>query len=101
MTKVPDVLQAASKEYTLLLDNDKVRVMELRLKPGQKAPMHNHPNDHVVFVMEDAKFRLSFPDGKSQDVDLKSGKVIWMGAGQHETENVGTTNGYNLVIEVK
>lgn len=101
MAKVQDVLQVASAAYTLLLDNDKVRVMEVRLKPGQKAPMHNHPNDHVVFVMQDAKFRLTFPNRKSQDVELKSGKVIWMDAGQHETENVGPTDGYNLVIEVK
>ncbi len=101
MTKIQDVLKAASNAYGLLLENDKVRVMEVRLKPGQKAPMHDHPNDHVVYVMKDAKFKLSFPDGKSLDIELKSGKVIWMEAGQHETENVGTTDGHNLVIELK
>jgi beta-alanine degradation protein BauB len=63
--------------------------------------MLNHPNDHVVYVMKDAKFKLSFPDGKSTKVDLKSGKVLWMEAGAHETENVGKTEGLNLVIEVK
>lgn len=101
MTKIQDVMTAASKAYGLLLENDKVRVMEIRLKPGQKAPMHNHPNNHVVYVMKDAKFKLSFTDGKSTEVDLKSGKVLWMEAGAHETENVGTTEGHNLVIELK
>ena len=101
MTKVQDVMTAASNAYDLLLENDKIRVMEIRLKPGQKAPMHNHPNNHVVYVMKDAKFKLSFPDGKSTEVDLKSGKVLWMEAGAHETENVGKTEGLNLVIEVK
>jgi quercetin dioxygenase-like cupin family protein len=101
MAKIQDVMTAALKAYGLLLENEKVRVMEVRLKPGQKAPMHNHPNDHVVYVMKDAKFKLSFPDGKSTEVDLKSGKVLWMEAGAHETENVGKTEGHNLVIEVK
>jgi quercetin dioxygenase-like cupin family protein len=101
MTKVQDVLKAAPEAYGLLLENDKVRVMEVRLKPGQKAPMHDHPNKHVVYVMKDAKFKLSFPDGKSTQVDLKTGKALWMEAGSHETENVGQTDAHNLVIELK
>jgi beta-alanine degradation protein BauB len=101
MAKIQDVLKAASNAYGLLLENDKVRVMEIRLKPGQIAPMHNHPNDHVVYVMKDAKFKLSFPDGKNMEIELKSGKVVWMEAGAHEIENVGTTAGHNLVIELK
>lgn len=100
MANIPDVLSAASKAYGLLLENNKVRVMEVRLKPGQKAPMHNHPNDHVVYVKNDARFKLSFPDGKSSVFDLKAGQVLWLEAGPHETENVGKTEGHNLVIEV-
>ena len=101
MAKIPDVMTAAPGAYALLLDNDRVRVMEVRLKPGQKAPMHDHPNDHVVFVVKDAKFKLTFPDGKDNVVDLKAGKTLWMDAGAHETENVGTSDGYNLVVEIK
>jgi quercetin dioxygenase-like cupin family protein len=101
MTKIQDVMTVASKAYGLLFENDKVRVMEVRLKPGQKAPMHNHPNDHVVYVMKDAKFKISSPDGKNAEFELKSGKSFWMEAGPHETENVGKTDGHNLVIELK
>jgi beta-alanine degradation protein BauB len=101
MANIPDVLTAASNAYGLLMKNKKVRVMEVYLKPGQKAPMHNHPNDHVVYVKNDAKFKLSFPDGKSSVFDLKAGQTLWIEAGPHETENVGTTEGDNLVIELK
>jgi quercetin dioxygenase-like cupin family protein len=101
MANIPDALTAAPGAYGLLLENEKVRVMEVRLKPGQKAPMHNHPNDHVVYVLNSARFRLSFPDGKDAIFDLNAGQVLWLEAGPHETENVGTTDGQNLVIEVK
>ena len=101
LTKIPDVLTAASNAYRLLLENDHVRVMEINLKPGQKAPMHDHPNGHVVYVKNDTKFKLSFPDGTSSVVDLKAGQTIWMEAGQHETENVGATEGQNIVVEIK
>jgi quercetin dioxygenase-like cupin family protein len=48
MERIPDVLKPAANAYKLLMENEKVRVLDIRLKPGEKAPMHNHPNDHVV-----------------------------------------------------
>ena len=101
MANVPDVLTAAASAYTLLLENESVRVLEIRLKPGQKAPMHNHPNNHVVYVRNAMRIKLSFPDGKEAVTDLKAGQVLWLEAGPHEAENVGTTDADNLVIEVK
>ncbi|MEN6329415.1 MAG: cupin domain-containing protein [Methanobacteriaceae archaeon] len=101
MTKIPDVLQVTASGYNLLMENEKVRVMEMRLKPGQKSPMHNHPHDHVVYVFKDAKFKLSFPDGKNAEFELRTGETLWIEAGPHETQNIGSTEGHNLVIETK
>ncbi len=101
MEKVPDVLESAANAYKLLMENERVRVLDIRLKPGEKAPMHLHPNDHVVHVQNDAKFKLTFSDGKSREVDLKSGQTLWMEAGAHATENVGNSEAHNLVVELK
>ena len=101
MDKAQDAMKAASKVYRLLMENEKVRVMDLRLKPGEKAPMHNHPTKHVVYVMTDAKFKLTSPDGKAQDLDLKAGQTLWMEAESHEAANIGRTEGHLLVVEVK
>ncbi|MGZ7116489.1 MAG: cupin domain-containing protein [Methanobacterium sp.] len=101
MTNVPDVLKVKNSGYNLLMENEKVRVMDMRLKIGQKSPMHNHPHDHVIYVFKDAKFKLSFPDGNSDEFELKAGTVIWMEAGSHETENIGRSEGHNLVTELK
>jgi quercetin dioxygenase-like cupin family protein len=99
--KIPDVLKSAANAYKLLMENEKVRVLDIHLKPGEKAPMHNHPNNHVVYIMNNAKFKLTFSDGKSDEFDLKAGQAIWMKAGSHATENIGTSEGHNLVVEVK
>ena len=101
MANVPDVMMAAASAYTVLLENDAVRVMEVRLKPGQKAPMHNHPHNHVAYIKNDMRLKLTFPDGKEVVSDLKAGQTLWLDAGPHQAENVGTTDGHNLVIEVK
>jgi len=97
----PDVLKSAANAYKLLMENEKVRVMDMHLKPGEKAPMHNHPDDHVVYVMNNAKFRLTFTDGRSNEFDLHAGQAFWMDAGSHATENVGRSDGHNLVLEIK
>ncbi len=101
MANVPDVMVAAKNAYQVLMENENVRVMEVRLKPGEKAPMHNHPNSHVVYVKTDSKLKLTFPDGKDNVIDLKAGQSLWLDAGPHEAENVGKTDFDNLVIEVK
>ncbi len=101
MEKILDVLKVAANAYTLLMENKKVRVLDIRLKPGEKAAMHNHPNNHVIYVMNNAKFKLTFADGKTGEFDLKSGEALWMEAGSHATENIGTTDGHNLVVEIK
>ncbi len=101
MTDIPDVLEVAKSGYNLLLENKKVRVMEIKLKPGEISPMHNHPNDHVIYVVKDALFKLNFPNGKSDEFDLKTGKVLWIEAGPHQTENIGSTDGHCIVVETK
>jgi beta-alanine degradation protein BauB len=101
MSNILDVLEVPNSGYNLIMENEKVRVMEMKLKPGEKSLMHNHPNDHVVYVFNNAKFKLSFPDGNNNEFELKAGQALWIEAGPHETENIGTTNGHNLVTEIK
>ena len=101
MTDIPDVLDVAKSGYKLLLENKRVRVLEIILKPGKRSPMHNHPNDHVIYVVKDATFQLTFPDGTTDKFDLQNGKVLWINAGPHQTENIGSSEGHCIVVETK
>lgn len=75
--------------------------MKMRLNPGQESPMHNHPHDHIIYVLNDAEFKLTYPDKTSSEFKLKKEQVIWIKAGPHKTRNIGTTEGHNLVTEIK
>jgi beta-alanine degradation protein BauB len=101
MQPIPDVLKAASNAYRLLMENKRVRVLDIRLRPGEQAPMHEHPNDHVVYVMSNAKLKLTFADGKSGVFNVDAGQTLWMEAGSHATENIGLSEAHNLVVELK
>ncbi len=100
MVEGADPAKVASNVYKLAMENDRVRVFDVKFKPGDKAVMHGHP-DHVVFVLEGGTNRLTFPDGKSRDFDLQAGQALWIDAGQHETVNVGKSNVRLLVLELK
>jgi len=99
-TEWRDPAVVAGDVYTLLMENERVRVFDVRFKPGQKAAMHNHPG-HVVYVIDDGTLKLTLPDGNSQVIPLKAGQAIWIDAGPHAAENVGRTEAHNLAIELK
>ena len=101
MPHVADVLEVASNAYRLVLENDRVRVLEVVLQPQERAVMHNHPHDHVVYVLNDARFKLETPDGKIGEFDLKAGQALMIDSGAHETTNIGSTIGRNIVVELK
>lgn len=100
MEQMYDALHAAPNVYKLLMENDRVRVFDARFKPGEKAAMHTHP-DHIVYVFNDGKLKLSPSKGKTQEMDLKAGQTIWMDAISHAAENLGKNDAHFLVVELK
>ncbi len=95
-----DPAEVASNVYKKVFENERIRLFDVRFKPGDKAVMHGHPN-HLVYVLEGGTNRLAFPDGTTQDIDLTPGAAIWLPAGQHETTDSGTTEVHLLVFEVQ
>jgi len=95
-----DPLQVGPTIYKLLFENERVRVFEVRFKPGERIAMHSHP-DHMVYVLADGQLQLSSPDGKSVEVGLQAGQTLWIPAQTHAAENVGATDAHSLVVELK
>ena len=92
-------LEVAANVYTFKMENDRVRVLNVTFKPGDKAVMHHHP-DHVVYVLEGGKMKLT-SQGKTDIFDLKTGETLFLNAQSHEAENIGQTTFDLLVVELK
>jgi quercetin dioxygenase-like cupin family protein len=97
--KENDPLVAASNVYKLLNENDKVRVLEVLFKPGDVAKMHHHP-DHVVYALKGGKGSFT-SGGKTQEMDVKTGSVLFLEAQDHEVKNIGKTTLDLIVMELK
>ena len=65
-TVTEDPVQISPQYYTVKFENDRVRVLEYRLKPGEKEPMHSHPAG-VVYYLSDSTARATLPDGTSTE----------------------------------
>ena len=79
----------------VLLENDRVRIWDLDLAPGERVPFHCHATPYF-FVCVDAGRAISrFPDGNAMTIDYDEG-FTWFddvanGPEVHDLENVGTT----------
>jgi quercetin dioxygenase-like cupin family protein len=94
-----DPLKAGKGFYKLVMENDRVRVLDLSLKPGDKVAMHHHP-DHVIYVLNGGKAKLT-SSGKTDVMDMKNGQAMFLNALSHDAENTGKTALHLLVVELK
>ena len=95
-----DPVKLSPKNYNVRIDNDRVRVLEFRLKPGESEPMHSHPPG-FVYVFDDATLRMTLPDGSKSTDQLHAGDLYWREATTHAAENIGTTEAHALALELK
>ena len=95
-----DMVKVAPKNCTVVLDNDRVRVIRVVLKPGEKLPMHSHPAN-IVYTENSGKAKYTFAGGKTEEREAKAGQATWSEAMSHSTENTGTTETHAVVVEIK
>src|ERR1044071_5008067 len=88
------------QNYKVLLENDRVRVLDFQLKKGAKEDFHAHPAA-VTYVIAPFKIRFTFPDGSTRIREAKAGDVFYGEALTHASENIGDTDAHGLLIEMK
>ena len=95
-----DPLRLTPEDYSVLLENDRVRVLDWHMQPDAREPMHSHP-DNVVYTFDEYKLGLRTAHGKSTELTSKPGMAFLMKATMHSPENIGTTQAHALQVELK
>ncbi len=99
--EAPDAVKASPQYYTIRYDGDRFRVVEYRLKPGEKEPLHTH-KPGVTYIVGGAKLRISLPDGNIAEGTLQAGEVHGReNSVTHAVENVGNTEAHAIIMELK
>jgi quercetin dioxygenase-like cupin family protein len=96
----PDPVAVYPENYQVLLENERVRVIDFRLARGAKEAAHRHPT-HVVYVITGFEIRFTFPDGSTGLRETRDGQVLWSDPVTHASENVGETDAHGILVELK
>lgn len=104
----PDGVIAAPDHHEVVFENERVRVLDTRIKPGEKVPVHAHNLSSVVcflsggdFVRYDADGEIEL-DTRTSSLEMKPGAVRWMPPQPpHSLENVGDTEIRGITVELK
>jgi len=94
-----DPVQSNPDLYSVIFENDRVRVLEYRDEPGAESVAHDHP-DSVMVTQSSFQRRLSSGD-TSVDVDMPANTARWLGAQNHSGRNTGTTETHCIFVELK
>jgi beta-alanine degradation protein BauB len=94
-----DPTETDPDKYKVVFENDRVRVLEYRDKPGDRTSPHRHP-DSVMYTLSSFERRLTHGD-EQRDVAVEAGRVNWLDAQEHSGENVGSTDTHVLSVELK
>ena len=95
-----DPTTADAQHYKVEFENDRVRVLRVKVEPRGKTAMHSHP-DAVAIAVTDTKVRHHLPDGKTQDTDWKAGAARWTPAASHVGENLTDKPMEVILVELK
>jgi hypothetical protein len=83
----------------VVFENDRVRVLHYRDRPGDRTSLHSHP-DMVIIPLSSFSRRLTV-DGRTVEVEKTAHEAGWVPAQAHIGENVGTTESNALFVELK
>ncbi|PZS19716.1 MAG: cytoplasmic protein [Pseudonocardiales bacterium] len=94
-----DPVESNPNHYSVVFENDRVRVLEYTDAPGDRTTPHDHP-DSVMYTLSDFRRRLH-SDDTYRDVDMAAGRTGWLPAQQHSGENIGDTSTHVIFVELK
>ena len=98
-----DPVRVMPRTYRVVLENEKVRVLEFISRPGMVIcgeGIHSHPA-RLTIVMNGYQARSSTANAPAKTRQRKDGEVFWSEAVTHKVENVGKTESRTLIVELK
>lgn len=95
-----DAVKVDPTHYSVITENDRVRVLKIHYGAHEKSVMHSHPDSVAVFLT-DAKVQFTGSDGKTNESQIKAGESLYTSAQVHLPENVGDQPMEAILVELK
>jgi quercetin dioxygenase-like cupin family protein len=96
-----DAVAVSPDIYTVLFENDEIRVLELTYEPGERDAMHSHPR-YTIVAKEGGTLRIHTESSDPADVVIQVDQPLLLDPVKaHWGENVGDTTVRVIAVEFK
>ncbi len=95
-----DPTKVDARHYKVEFQNSRVRIVRAHYGPHEKSVMHNHP-DLVAIFQTDGRVKFTYPNGKTEERDMKAGQALWTPATRHLPENLTNNDMEVILVEFK
>jgi hypothetical protein len=86
----------------LLLENERVKVWEMQLDPGEESDLHTHTMDYVLCILEGTSIDADAPDRPPFHGTVEPGQVIYIRGGRSERAvNRSDVRFREIIVELK
>lgn len=93
---------------TVLFENERVRIWEMKLPAGQDGPVHAHTLDHILIqISGDRMAVVPEPDSRGEyntyeEADVVPGNYFFIRKGGVErARNIGKQTYHEIIVELK
>jgi mannose-6-phosphate isomerase-like protein (cupin superfamily) len=103
-----DAMRAAPDHHRILIENERVRILDTSLAPGERTPLHAHPWPAALYVLSWSDFIRYDPDDNIL-VDSRAmsqrpavGEALWSAPlPPHYVRNIGDAPLHIIAVEMK
>lgn len=92
--------QTAPAAPKSLLENEQIRVREIRMAPGAKQPSAARPNT-FLYALTDGSIVFTPPGRKGYELTFKAGEALWLPSQETAASNEGDKEVRALLVEIK
>ena len=102
-----DALAASAEHHKLLFEDDRVRVIDTRIAPGERTAVHTHRYPSILYIVSTGVFLRYDGDGKvitdsrTMPPQVAPSAFRFPPMPPHSVENIGTTLLHLVNVEFK
>jgi quercetin dioxygenase-like cupin family protein len=103
-----DAMLAAPEHHDVLVENPRVRILDTKLAPGERTPVHEHQWSAALYILSWSDFIRYSPSGevlvdsRSFPEQPQAGQALWSAAlPPHYVHNIGSSVLHIIAVEVK
>jgi hypothetical protein len=96
-----DPVKVDPKRYSVLFENDQVRVLRAKYAAHDKGVLHEHTRDRVTVFLTEADMRVTTPDGKTTTSAGPLGHTSWGQTARHTETNASDGVFEVVAVEMK